>query len=139
MSSTFAMPSVDEIIALYGPLRTVLSDSGPVDIQPELDAVYSLEILGGKTLRESVINGETGPALIIRLVEYVDPVTRAELYGVEKWSVVGFRTVDHWVRMVSETEYERLVLAEFAQPTFPLGRERFIGGLVTFFDTTDVL
>ncbi|MFJ9416649.1 hypothetical protein ACIRPT_21005 [Streptomyces sp. NPDC101227] len=139
MSLTFTMLSVDEITALYGPLRTVLSDSGPVDIEPELDAVYSLEILGGKTLRESVINGETGPALIIRLVKYVDPVTRAELYGVEKWSVVGFRTVDHWVRLVSENEYERLVRAEFAEPTLPLGRQRFTGGLVTFFDITDVL
>ncbi|MFG2864694.1 hypothetical protein [Streptomyces sioyaensis] len=139
MSLTFTMPSVDEITTRYGPLRTVLADSGPVDIQPQHDDVYSLEILGGKTLRESAINGETGPVLIIRLVEYVDPVTRAELYGVEKWSVVGFRTVDHWVRLVSETEYERLVRAEFADPTLPMGRERFTGGLATFYDATDVL
>ncbi|WP_435244303.1 hypothetical protein [Streptomyces sioyaensis] len=139
MSLTLTTLDVDEITTRYGPLRTVLADSGPVDIQPEHDDVYSLEILGGKTLRESVINGETGPVLIIRLVAYIDPTTRAELYGVEKWSVVSYRTVDHWVRLVSETEYERQVRAEFAEPTLPLGRERFTGGLVTFYDVTDVL
>lgn len=139
MSLTLTMLDVDEITALYGPLRTVLADSGPVDVQSEHDDVYALEILGGKPLRESVINGETGPILIIRLIEYVDPVTRAGLYGVEKWSVVAYRTVDHWVRLVSETEYERQVRAEFAEPTLPLGCERFTGGLVTFYDATDVL
>ncbi|MGC5042416.1 hypothetical protein ACLQ16_03765 [Streptomyces albidoflavus] len=136
---TLTLPTVDELTAMCGPLRTVLSHSGPVDIAPEHDAVYSLEILGGKTLRESVINGEAGPVLIIRLAEYVDPVARAKRYGVERWSVVDFRTVDHTVRLVSDAEYERQVRAEFAKPTLPLGRERFTGGLATFFDTTDVL
>lgn len=139
MSLTLTLPTVDDLTAMCGPLRTVLADSGPVDIQPEHDAVYSLEILGGKTLRESVINGQAGPLLIIRLLEYIDPVTRTRRYGVEKWSVVGFRTVDHTVRLVSDTEYEQQVRAEYANPTLSLGRERFTGGMTTFFDTTDVL
>ncbi|WP_031102413.1 hypothetical protein [Streptomyces sp. NRRL S-146] len=138
MSLTFALPTVEDLTAMCGPLRTVLADSGPVDVQPEHDAVYSLEILGGKTLRESVINGPAGPVLIIRLLKYVDPVTHSTRYGVEKWSVVGFRTVDHTVRLVSDTEYERQVRAEYANPTLRLGRERFTSGLATFFDTTDV-
>ena len=139
MSLTLTLPTVDDLTAMCGPLRTVLADSGPVDIQPEHDAVYSLEILGGKTLRESVINGQAGPLLIIRLLEYIDPVTRTRRYGVEKWSVVGFRTVDHTVRLVSDTENEQQVRAVYAYPTLSLGRERFTGCMTTFFDTTDVL
>ncbi|RLU79923.1 hypothetical protein CTZ27_35820 [Streptomyces griseocarneus] len=130
---TLTLPTVDELTTRYGPLRTVLADSGPVDIQAEHDAVYSMEILGGKTLRESV-----RPALIIRLVEYRDPVTRTMRYGVEKWSAVGFRTVDHAVRLISEAEYERQVRTEFSKPSLAMGRERFAGGLATFHDVTDV-
>ncbi|MFG2141916.1 hypothetical protein [Streptomyces sp. NPDC048650] len=139
MSLTLTLPTVDELTALCGPLRTVLADSGPVDIQPEHDAVYSLEILGGKTLRESVINGQSGPILIIRLLEYIDPVTRTTRFGVEKWSVVGYRTVDHSARLISDVEYERQVHAEFAAPTLPFGCERFASNLAAFFDSTDVL
>lgn len=139
MSLTLTLPTVDELTNVCGPLRTVLADSGPVDIVPELDDVYSFEILGGKTLRESVINAETGPVLIIRLVEYSDPVTHTTRYGVEKWSVVGYRTVDHTVRLVSDTEYDRQVRAEFAAPTLPMGRARSTSGLATFYDATDVL
>ncbi|NUL27500.1 hypothetical protein [Streptomyces lunaelactis] len=139
MSLTLTLPTVADLTAMCGPLRTVLAHSGPVDIAPELDEVYSFEILGGKTLRESVINGEAGPVLIIRLVEYSDPVTHTTRYGVEKWSVVGYRTVDHTVRLVSDTEYDRQVRAEFAEPSLPVGRARFTGGMATFYDATDVI
>ncbi|MDI3409288.1 hypothetical protein [Streptomyces cavernicola] len=137
MSLTLTLPTVDDLTDMCGPLRTVLADSGPVDIAPEHNEVYSFEVLGGETLRESVINGAAGPALIIRLVEYTDPVTHTTRYGVEKWSVVGYRTVDHTVRLVSEAEYERQVRAEFAAPSLPVGRER-ITGMTTFYDTADV-
>ncbi|WP_370418941.1 hypothetical protein AB8O64_10825 [Streptomyces sp. QH1-20] len=136
---TLTLPTVDELTALCGPLRTVLADSGPVDTQAEHNAVYSLEVLGGKTLRESVINAEACPALIIRLVEYTDPVTHTTRYGVEKWSAIGFRTVDHTVRLVSDAEYERQVRTEFTRPTLPMGLERLTGGLATFYDSTDVI
>ncbi|MCX4677676.1 hypothetical protein OG413_20605 [Streptomyces sp. NBC_01433] len=139
MSITLTLPTVKDLTAMCGPLRTVLADFGPVDIAPEHNEVYSFEILGGKTLRESVINGEAGPVLIIRLVEYIDPVTHATRYGIEKWSVVGFRTVDHTVRLVSDAEYERQVRAEYTAPTLPMARERFTGGMTTFYDETDVL
>ncbi|MEU1313342.1 hypothetical protein ABZ419_31225 [Streptomyces cinnamoneus] len=140
MSLTLTLPTVDELTALCGPLRTVLADSGLVDIQTEHDAVYSLEILGGKTLRESVISDEARPVLIIRLVEYRDPVTHTTRYGVEKWSAVGFRTVDHTVRLVSDAEYERQVRAEFSEPSLAIGRERSTGGgLAAFYDVTDVI
>ncbi|MFD3514834.1 hypothetical protein [Streptomyces sp. NPDC058657] len=138
MSLAFTLPSVNDLTELCGPLRTVLADSGPVDIPAEHNEVYSFEILGGKTLRESVIKGDAGPVLIIRLVEYSDPVTHTTRYGVEKWSVVGYRTVDHGVRLVSDTEYDRQVRAEFAAPSLPVGRMRFTGGMATFYDTTDV-
>ncbi|MEU5430544.1 hypothetical protein AB0H73_33775 [Streptomyces olivoreticuli] len=140
MSLTLTLPTVNELTARCGPLRTVLADSGPIDIQAEHDAVYSMEILGGKTLRESVINDETRPILIIRLVEYRDPVTHTTRYGVEKWSAIGYRTVDHAVRLVSDTEYERQVRAEFSEPSLAMGRKRSTGhGLATFYDVTDVI
>ncbi|WP_030780701.1 hypothetical protein [Streptomyces sp. NRRL S-920] len=137
MSLTLTLPTVEDLTAMCGPLRTVIADSGPVDTQPEHHEVYSFEILGGKTLRESVINGQAGPLLIIRLVEYTDPVSHATRYGVEKWSVTGYRTVDHTVRLVSDTEYERQVRTEFDAPTLALGRS--MSSLATFFDATDVL
>lgn len=136
--STLTLPTVAELTAHCGPLRTVLADSGPVDVAPELDEVYSFEILGGQTLRESVINGPAGPVLIIRLVQYTDPVTRTPRYGVEKWSVVGFHTVDHAVRLVCDAEYDRQVRAECNAPTLLVGRERLTGVLSAFYDTTDV-
>ncbi|MFE3139704.1 hypothetical protein [Streptomyces scopuliridis] len=136
MSFPLTVPSIDDLTAEYGPLRTVFADSGPLDVAREHQPDYSVEILVGKTLRESVINGAV---LMIRLVEYTDPFTSTLRYGVEKWSVLGFRTVDHEVHAVSDVEYERQVRAEFAAPALPLGRERFTGGLATFYDSTDVI
>ncbi|MFB6529873.1 hypothetical protein [Streptomyces sp. NPDC056399] len=139
MSVALYMPTVEELTAVCGPLRTVLADSGPVGIQPEHTDVYSFEILGGRTLRESVINDATGPVLIIRLLDYRDPVAESQRFAVEKWSTVGFRTVDHAARIVCDAEYERLVLAEFANPSLPVGPERSTGSLAAFYDATDVL
>lgn len=139
MSVTLYLPTVEELTAVCGPLRTVLADSGPVDVQTEHADVYSFEILGGRTLRESVINDATGPVLIIRLLDYRDPVADSQRFAVEKWSTVGFRTVDHTARIVCDAEYERQVRAEFSNPSLPVGWERFTGGLATFYDATDVL
>ncbi|MYW67199.1 hypothetical protein GTY65_24475 [Streptomyces sp. SID8379] len=139
MSITIDLHNVETLTKLYGPLRTVLDHTGNTDVAAELDDVYSLEVLGGKTLRESVINSTTGPVLIIRAVEYIDPVERTTRYAVEAWNVTGFRTVDHDVRLVIESEYERQVCAEFARPTLPVGRARFVGGMATFYDSTDLI
>ncbi|MFZ3557130.1 hypothetical protein [Streptomyces sp. BH055] len=139
MSISIDLPGIDTLTEQFGPLRTVLTHTGTADVLPEHDAVYSLEILGGKTLRESVVNGETGPVLIIRALEYTDPVEHRTRFAVESWSVLGYRTVDHALRLVIDTEYERQVTEEFKHPTLPMGRERFIGGMATFYDATDVV
>ncbi|MEU8540831.1 hypothetical protein AB0C52_12740 [Streptomyces sp. NPDC048717] len=139
MSITLYLPTVDELTAVCGPLRTVLADSGPVDIPPERADVYSFEIRGGHTLRESVIDNATGPALIIRLLDYRDPVAGDRRYAVEKWSAAGSRVVDHCARIVCDVEYERQARAEFAAPSLPVRSDWFTGGLAAFYSKTDVL
>ncbi|MGI5337749.1 hypothetical protein ACQEVS_10270 [Streptomyces sp. CA-181903] len=138
MSLTLPLPAVEELTAHHGPLRTVLADVGPVDVRAEHVAAYVLGILSGKTLRESVIHGEVGPSLLIRLVEYIDPVLRDKRYGVEKWSAASFRTVDHAVRLVAEVEYEHQLRTQISDPALAMDRERFTGAPATFYNATDV-
>ncbi|AKN68695.1 hypothetical protein QR97_01745 [Streptomyces sp. PBH53] len=138
MSLTLNLHDIETLTASYGALRVVAIDFGPADIAPQDHTVYSLEILTGKTLRQSVINGQHGPILTIRVVEYTDPVTAETRYAVEEWSTIGFRTRDHSVRAVVEVEYERLVREEFSNPSLALDPARFTAGLATFYDVTDV-
>ncbi|MFF4953029.1 hypothetical protein [Streptomyces chattanoogensis] len=49
----------------------------------------------------------------------------------------GQHALDESSLLLSQAAYDDQG-AEYAKPTLRLGRERFTGGLATFFDTTDV-
>ena len=44
--------------------------------------------------------------LIIRCVEYIDPVTQGTRYGVDYWSVRRYWASDHATRVLAELSYE---------------------------------
>ncbi|MEU1592729.1 hypothetical protein ABZ468_07680 [Streptomyces sp. NPDC005708] len=141
MLAALAVKPLEELTAQYGPMRSVLHHTDATDIPAAQVNVFMLSILGGKTLRESVILGADGTAdLFVRLVEYIDPVTGTVRYAVDYWSLEGYWATDHTHRAVAETAYEGAVRAEFVNPTIPLCPERFArGGLTGFYDETDVL
>ncbi|MET9776085.1 hypothetical protein ABZ023_17825 [Streptomyces sp. NPDC006367] len=131
---------VMETTARFAEMRTVLHSDAPTDIPREQSDAYSFSILAGKTLRESVINGGDGhPDLIVRCVEYIDPVTQKTRYGVDYWSVHRYWSSDHGSRALAEMSYEKAVRDEFAKPTLMLTRARFTAGLASFYDATDVI
>ncbi|MCX5182580.1 hypothetical protein [Streptomyces sp. NBC_00268] len=140
MNAALPVKPTDELAAQYGPMRTVLSSDAPTDTPREQSDAYRFNILGGKTLRESVINGEDGkPDLIVRAVEYIDPVTQKTRYGVDYWSVRRYWASDHATRAMAELSYEKAVRGEVARPTLPVAPERFARGLASFYDVTGVL
>ncbi|MFE1206383.1 hypothetical protein ACFW5V_32370 [Streptomyces sp. NPDC058762] len=138
MRVDLAVRPLDELTAQYGPMRTVLHHAAPTAIPEQQYPVFVYNLLGGRTLRESVINGTDGtPDLFVRFVKYIDPVSRWDRFAVDYWSVNGFWAVDHIHRAVAEAAYEAAVRAEFAKPTLPhaLERPRHLAG---FYDVTDV-
>lgn len=140
MNAVLVMEAAPQITAKLAEMRTVLHSEAPTDTPREQADAYRFNILGGKTLRESVINGADGTAaLLIRCVEYIDPVTQKTRYGVDYWSVRRFWASDHGTRALAELSYEKAVRDEFAQPTLILSRERFTRGLHSFYDVTDVI
>lgn len=140
MSAALVVKSLAELGEAYGPMRVVLSSETGTDVMPEQAEVYALNVLAGKGLGESVLNGADGSAdLIIRFVEYIDPVTQKTRYGVDYWSIDRYFTLDHAYRCMAETAYEAIVLGEFAYPSLALDRDRFSRGLLGFYDVTDVV
>ncbi|MFC9280913.1 hypothetical protein [Streptomyces collinus] len=140
MNAVLVMEAAPQITAKLAEMRTVLHSEAPTDTPREQADAYRFNILGGKTLRESVINGADGTALlIVRCVEYIDPVTQKTRYGVDYWSVRRYWASDHGSRALAELSYEKAVRDEFAQPTLTLSRERFTRGLHSFYDVTDVI
>ncbi|MFD5856128.1 hypothetical protein [Streptomyces chartreusis] len=140
MTLSPAVKPLEELTAQYGPMRTVLHCTQPTAVPDQQYPTYVFNILGGKTLRESTINGADGTAdLFVRLVKYIDPVSRWERFAVDYWSVNGFWATDHAHRAVAESAYEAAVRAEFAEPTLKLSLERFSRGLASFYDVTDVI
>ncbi|MEU9783621.1 hypothetical protein AB0H92_22100 [Streptomyces phaeochromogenes] len=143
MSLALALKPLDELFAQHGPMRTVIHHAMHETAVPrEQYAVYAHNVFAGKTLRESVVKADNGtPIVVIRLAEYIEPVTLATRYAVDYWSLGGFWTTDHEVRAVAEAAYEEAVRQEFANPTrwLRLSPARFLGGLAHFYDETDVL
>ncbi|MGW2496182.1 hypothetical protein ACWCV2_16990 [Streptomyces pseudogriseolus] len=140
MNAVLVMETSPQVAAQLAEMRTVLHSEEPTDTPREQADVYRFNILGGKTLRESVINGTDGnPDLIIRCVEYIEPVTQQTRYGVDYWSVRRHWASDHGARAVAELSYEKAVRDEFANPTLTLPLERFTRGLASFYDVTDVI
>jgi hypothetical protein len=139
MSVALAVKPLEELTEQYGPMRTVLHNAEPTAVPAQQHPTYVFNILGGETLRESVINGADGtPDLFVRFVKYIDPVSQWTRYAVDYWSVNGFWATDHAHRAVAESAYEDAVHAEFAKPTLTLSLERFTRGLASFYDVTDV-
>ncbi|MDH6629376.1 hypothetical protein M2271_007212 [Streptomyces sp. LBL] len=140
MNAVLVMEAAPQITANLAEMRTVLNSEAPTDTPREQADAYRFNILGGKTLRESVINSADGSALlIIRCVEYIDPVTQKTRYGVDYWSVRRYWASDHGTRALAELSYEKAVRGEFAKPTLALSLERFTRGLASFYDVTDVI
>jgi hypothetical protein len=139
MNAVLAMEVAPQVTARFAEMRTVLNSDASTDIPREQSDAYRFNILGGKTLRESVINAADGTALlIIRCVEYIDPVTQRTRYGVDYWSVLRYWASDHGTRAMAELSYEKAARDEFANPTLTLSLERFTRGLASFYDVTDV-
>ncbi|MFJ1552787.1 hypothetical protein [Streptomyces mirabilis] len=140
MNAVLVMEAAPQITAKLAEMRAVLNSEAPTDTPREQADAYRFNILGGKTLRESVINSADGSALlIIRCVEYIDPVTQKPRYGVDYWSVRRYWASDHGTRALAELSYEKAVRDEFAKPTLTLSLERFTRGLASFYDVTDVI
>ncbi|WP_411147449.1 hypothetical protein [Streptomyces sp. A30] len=140
MNAVLVMEAAPQIAAKLAEMRTVLNSEAPTDTPREQADAYRFNILGGKVLRESVINSADGSALlIIRCVEYIDPVSQKTRYGVDYWSVRRHWASDHETRALAELSYEAAVRGEFAKPTLPLSLERFTRGLASFYDVTDVI
>ncbi|MBZ6253669.1 hypothetical protein KVH27_35560 [Streptomyces olivaceus] len=140
MNAVLVMETAPQVTAQLAEMRTVLHSEESTDTPREQSDAYRFNILGGKTLRESVINAADGTALlIIRCVEYIDPVTQKTRYGVDYWSVLRYWASDHGSRALAELSYEKAVRGEFAAPTLTLSRERFTRGLHSFYDVTDVV
>ncbi|MFM9698851.1 hypothetical protein [Streptomyces europaeiscabiei] len=103
MNAVLVMEAAPQVTAKLAEMRTVLNSEAPTDTPREQADVYRFNLLGGKTLRESVINGADGkPDLVIRCVEYIDPVTQQTRYGVEYWSVSRYWASDHATRVMAE-------------------------------------
>lgn len=140
MNVALAVKPLEELTEQYGPMRTVLHSVTPTAVPSQQHPTYVFNILGGETLRESVINGTDDTAdLFVRLVKYIDPVSQWVRFAVDYWSVNGFWATDHVHRAVAEAAYEDAVRAEFAEPTLTLSLERFTRGLASFYDVTDVI
>ncbi|MGW3627607.1 hypothetical protein [Streptomyces sp. NPDC000880] len=139
MNAALAVKPLPELAAEYGAPRILLNSEGPADITAEQEAAYQFNLLGGLKLRESTIVGAEGTEdLIIRCVEYIDPVTQRVRYAVDYWSVLQYGAFDMAGRAMAEIAYEAAVRGEFASPTLPLSLERFTRGLASFYDVTDV-
>ncbi|MFG3263048.1 hypothetical protein [Streptomyces bobili] len=140
MNAVLVMEAAPQVTAKLAEMRTVLNSEAPTDTPREQADAYRFNLLGGKTLRESVINGADGkPDLVIRCVEYIDPVSQQTRYGVDYWSVSRYWASDHATRVMAELSYEMAVRNEFAHPTLTLSLERFTRGLASFYDVTDVI
>lgn len=140
MSAVLVMETAPQVTAKLAEMRTVLNSEEPTDTPREQADAYRFNLLGGKTLRESVINNADGTALlVIRCVEYIDPVTQKTRYGVDYWSVRRYWASDHGARPLAELSYEKAAREEFAHPTLPLSLGRFTRGLASFYDVTDVI
>ncbi|MGY4935868.1 hypothetical protein ACWD7T_33180 [Streptomyces sp. 900116325] len=133
--------SAAELEALYGPMRRIEHHQNySTDVPREQYEAFRFNIAAGKRLRESVITGADGTSdLIIWVSEYIEPGTLATRYAVDYWSVTGYWTTDHDVRVMAELSYEIAVRAEFAAPTLALSLDRFSRGLASFYDVTDVI
>lgn len=139
MNVAVAAKPLRQLAEQYGPMRTVLNSDGPTEIPREQADAFGFNLLGGKDLRESVINGTDGRAVLtIRCVRYIDPVTQNERYAVDYWSVRRYWASDHQTAAIAELSYEKAVRGEFARPTLPLSLDRFTRGLTGFYDVTDV-
>ncbi|MFI6142376.1 hypothetical protein ACIBCC_29820 [Streptomyces griseus] len=139
MNVAVAAKPLDQLVEQYGPMRTVLNSAGPADVPREQADAFGFNLLGGKDLRMSVINGPDGRAVLsIRCVRYIDPVTQTERFAVDYWSVRRYWASDHRTAAMAELSYESAVRGEFARPTLPLSLERFTRGLASFYDRTDV-
>ncbi|MFF7169740.1 hypothetical protein [Streptomyces pseudovenezuelae] len=135
-----AVKPMEQLTAQYGPMRAVLNSDAPTDVPAEQADVYRFNILGGKGKRESIVNGADGkPVLIIRFVEYIDPVTQKTRYGVDYWSVLKFWASDHETGAMAELSYERAVRGEVTHTKLQLPPERFTRGVASFYDVTDVI
>ena len=142
MNAVLAVKPMDELTEQYGPMRTVLNSDASTDTPREQSDAYGFNILAGKGLRESIVNdADDDAAVIIRCVEYIDPVTQETRYGVDYWSIARFWATDHGSRAMAELSYEDAVRGEFARPIpgLCLTPERFMGGLAHFYNVTDVL
>ncbi|MFF4057647.1 hypothetical protein ACFYZ0_18060 [Streptomyces sp. NPDC001708] len=140
MNAVLAIKPLAQLTAQYGPMRTVLNSSAPTDVPREQADVYRFNILGGKGKRESVVNGADGkPVLIIRFVEYIDPVTQRTRYGVDYWSVLRYWASDHETGAMAELSYEKAVRDEVRLTRLQLAPERFTRGVASFYDVTDVI
>jgi hypothetical protein len=140
MRVALAVKPMEQLVQQYGPMRTVLRSDAPADLPREQADAYTYNFQGSKKLRESVITGADGKALLsIRCVEYIDPVTQRIRYGVDYWSIHRYWASDHRTRALSELSYEKAVRDELAHTTLTLPRERFTHGLHSFYDVTDVI
>ncbi|MFF8789152.1 hypothetical protein [Streptomyces sp. NPDC015125] len=139
MNAVLAVKPMEQLSAQYGPMRTVLNSDAPADVPAEQADVFRFNLLGGKGKRESVVNGADGkPVLIIRFVEYIDPVTQKTRYGVDYWSVLRYWASDHQAGAVAELSYEKAVRDEVRYTRLQLAPERFTHGVASFYDLTDV-
>ncbi|MFF9901321.1 hypothetical protein [Streptomyces longispororuber] len=137
MKAALVLPSSAQLSERYGPMRPVLGTNA-TELRREQRSTYTFALLGGKTLRESLIKDSGCTVLSIALVEYIDPVTLKTRYAVHHCAFPVEWATDHPVRLVAESAYEDAVRAEFAAPTLTLSREQFTRGLASFYDVTDV-
>lgn len=139
MTAVLAVKPMAQLTEQYGPMRTVLNSDALTDVPREQADVYRFNILGGKTVRESVVNGADGkPMLIIRFVEYIDPVAQKTRYGVDYWSVLRYWASDHQTGAIAELSYEKTVRDEVTYTKLRLPPSRFTRGVAGFYDVTDV-
>lgn len=140
MNVAVAVKPLEQLAEQYGPMRTVLDSTGPTDIPSEQADAFGFNLLGGKDLRKSVINGTDRRAVLsIRCIRYIDPVTQTERFAVDYWSVHRYWASDHQTAAIAELSYEKAVRGEFARPTLLLPPERRTQGLAGFYDETDVI
>ncbi|GAA5070500.1 hypothetical protein [Streptomyces similanensis] len=141
MTLAMTLRPLEELEVQHGPMRLIDHHAArSFAVLREQREAYAFNIAGGRKLRESVITGADGNAdLIIRAVEYIEPVTLTIRYAVDYWSIRAYWTADHNMCTVAEAAYEEAVRGEFARPTLTLDRDRFTRGLASFYDVTDVI
>ncbi|MGX1267996.1 hypothetical protein [Streptomyces phaeoluteigriseus] len=129
-----------ELAAQYGEPRTVLHYASATTVPREQHEAYAFNIAGGKVLRESGVRATGGKtwALVIRVVEYIEPVTLRVRYALDFWSLAKWRTADHDTLAVIEALYDAVVRAEAVRPTIAAPAERVGRGPAAFYDVTDV-